>query len=57
MTARKPQNLKEKLADSYYQPTKEEMERSYDMPVMSYEEVRQAFFNPVVLGRPKPDRE
>ena len=57
MTDTKPKTTTEKLANSHYQPTKAEMEWEFDMPEMAEEDIRKAFFNPTVPGRPKQDRE
>ena len=56
MTDVKTKTTHEKLANSHYQPTKAEMEREYDMPEMSEQDLRKAFFNPAAPGRPKPDK-
>ena len=56
MKDKKPKTTTEKLANSHYQPTMAEMEREYDMPEMSEQDVRKAFFNPTAPGRPKPDK-
>ena len=52
----KPGTLKEKLADSHYQPTKAEMETEYNMPSADMDDLREAFFNPLQAGRPKPEQ-
>ena len=56
MTKSREKTLTEKLADSHYQPTREEMEREYDMPCADMEDLRSAFFNPRMAGRPKPEQ-
>jgi len=43
--------IKEKLADSHYQPSKAEMEKEYDMPKLSKEQARKSFFEPKHVGR------
>ncbi len=53
----KPKTLKEKLADSHFQPTKAEMETEYDMPGADMEDLGGAFFNPLKAGRPKLEQE
>ena len=40
-----------KLPTNDYQPPKAEMLKEYDMPEMSLEEVRKAFFTPVEVER------
>ena len=55
MTDEKPETTYEKLANSHYQPTRIEMEREYDMPEMSEQDLRKTFFDPTAPGRPKPD--
>ncbi len=56
MTKPNTKTLPEKLADSHYQPKKAEMEREYDMPCASMEELRDVFFNPAKAGRLKADQ-
>ena len=49
----KPKMLKEKLADSHYHLTKDEMETEYDMPGADMEDLRSTFFNPPQARRQK----
>jgi len=50
MTKRpKPRTIE--LASADYQPSKAEMEKEYDMPGASREEIRGAFFSPVKIVR------
>lgn len=43
--------VKQKLANSHYQPSKAEMEKEYDMPNLSKEQARKSFFEPKHIGR------
>jgi len=56
MTSRNKKTLREKLADSHYQPTKAELETEYDMPGAKMEEIRDAIFKPPQAGRAKLDQ-
>ncbi len=53
MEKQKPIEIKDKLADSHYQPSKAELEQEYDMPALSDEQVMAFFFNPATPGRGK----
>ena len=43
--------IKTKLSNSHYQPPKAELEKEYDMPKLSKEQARRAFFKPKTVGR------
>ena len=57
---RAPQPLPEpatlELPPSDYQPSKAEIEQEFDMPGMSPEEMRRAFFRPFRIVRSAPDK-
>lgn len=44
-------SIKQKLANSHYQPSKAELKKEYDMPNLSKEQARRAFFKPKTVGR------
>jgi len=56
MTRRNKKKLREKLADSRYQPTKAELETEYDMPGAKMEDIRDAIFKRPRASRSKPDQ-
>lgn len=43
--------IKDRLANSHYQPSKAEMEKEYDMPSLSKKQARKSFFEPKHVGR------
>lgn len=43
--------IKPKLTNSHYQPSKAEIEKKYDMPNLSKDQARKAFFKPKTVGR------
>ena len=39
------------LPDNTFQPRKEQMDKEYDMPGASVEQIRRTFFRPVIVRR------